>query len=89
MSDRRRLAKAIIEVGAYMYQARMAAMLLAVNGIDNALDFVYGLQARGLTSKAKNTGRISNEEVFFERNQTEGCDLAGVVRAAGRPCAVK
>ena len=45
----RRLLKALREVEAKPHQIKMAAILLGVNGIDNALEFVYGLQARGLT----------------------------------------
>ncbi len=50
MTDSKRLAKALSRVGAYSYQVSMAAILLSVNGIDNALEFVAGLQAKGLTS---------------------------------------
>lgn len=49
MNDTARLKKALREVGAKDYQVQMAAILLAVNGIENALEFVYGLPARGLT----------------------------------------
>lgn len=52
MIARRRLLKALREVGAKPYQVKMAAILLAVNGIENALEFVYGLHARGLTIKS-------------------------------------
>jgi hypothetical protein len=49
MSNTKDLVKALRQVGANPYQVKMAAILLAVNGIDNALEFVFGLQARGLT----------------------------------------
>ena len=48
--DSKRLVKVLRQVGARPYQVTMAATLLAVNGIENALEFVHGLQARGLTS---------------------------------------
>ncbi len=47
--DSKRLVKALRRVGARPYQVTMAATLLAVNGIENALEFVYNLQVRGLT----------------------------------------
>jgi len=56
-TDRRQLIKALRKVGAKPYQVKMAATLLAVNGLKNALDFVYGLQARGLTGKAVDNER--------------------------------
>ena len=51
MSDRKRLLAALREVGATSLQVKMAAMLLAVNGIENALGYVEGIQAKGLTHK--------------------------------------
>lgn len=40
----RRLTKALCDAGANRLQGRMAAILLAVNGLDNALEYVAGLQ---------------------------------------------
>ncbi len=57
MSNTKRLVDALREVGANRDQLKMAAIMLAVNGIDNALEFVFGLQARGLTL-------VGAEEVF-------------------------
>jgi len=44
MNDSKRLLKALRQVNATPIQARMAAILLAVNGLENALEFVRGLQ---------------------------------------------
>ena len=49
MLNTKDLEKALRQIGATPDQAKMAAILLTVNGIDNALEFVFGLQARGLT----------------------------------------
>lgn len=50
--DEVRLDKAIRAVGAVGHQVVMAVLLLRVNRLDNALEFVYGLQQRGLTRGA-------------------------------------
>jgi len=42
MNDSKRLLKALRQVNATPIQARMAAILLAVNGLENALEFVRG-----------------------------------------------
>lgn len=41
-----RLCQALRAAKATDLQRRMAAILLAVNGIDNALEFVHGLQTQ-------------------------------------------
>lgn len=46
--DRKRLLKALRDVRASEWQYAAAAILLSVNGLENALEFVYGLQPRGL-----------------------------------------
>ena len=53
MTDIKHLVKVINQVGLHPYQAKMAVLLLGVNGIKNALEFVYGLQERGLTPGAE------------------------------------
>lgn len=45
-ADVRRLCQALRVAKATDLQLRMAAILLAVNGIDNALEFVHGQQAQ-------------------------------------------
>ena len=50
--DKRRLVRALREVGASGWHWRAAGILLAVNGIRNALEYVYGLQERGLTERS-------------------------------------
>lgn len=55
MSDSKRLKMALIDVAANFHQCKMAAILLSVNGIENAIEFVYGLRDRGLTNQAQKT----------------------------------
>lgn len=55
ISPERQLAKALTQVGAFSHQVVMAAFLLRVNGLENALEFVRGLQERGLTTIPKRT----------------------------------
>lgn len=43
-----KLLKALREVRASEWQYAAAAILLSANGLDNALEFVYGLEPRGL-----------------------------------------
>ena len=43
MRDKTRLRKALREAGATAWQWRAASILLAVNGIDNALEYAKGL----------------------------------------------
>ncbi len=47
----RRVSAALRAAGATPLQARMAGVLLAVNGPANALAFVAGLRAKGLTAR--------------------------------------
>lgn len=47
--DKKKLLQAIREVGATEWQLAAASILCAVNGLENALEFLYGLQEKGLT----------------------------------------
>ena len=49
--DKQRLIKALRQAQATPVQVKMAAILLAVNGLPNALEFVPGLVKKGLTPK--------------------------------------
>ena len=48
-SEKRELIKVIREVGATGFQLAAATILYQVNGLENALEFLYGCQKKGLT----------------------------------------
>jgi len=54
MTDTRRLLRALRAAGATELQSRLAAILLAVNGLACALAFVEGLRRKGLTCPPPN-----------------------------------
>ncbi len=47
--DKKKLLQAIREVGANEWQLAAASILYTVNGLENALEFLHGLQEKGLT----------------------------------------
>lgn len=49
-ANQRTIKNALLEVGANQFQCVAAFYLLNTNGLDNALEYVYGSQARGLTA---------------------------------------
>lgn len=56
-----RLGQALQKVGATETQRRMAGILSAVHGVDGALEFVYGLQRKGLTSIPRSVQAIEGD----------------------------
>ena len=62
-SEQKRLRDAVRMVGAKDYQIIMAGFLLGVNGIDNALEYLHGLQERGLTMRPRTDAETGGRDV--------------------------
>ena len=58
--DKTRLKEALMAVNASEWHWRAAAILYSINGIDNALEYVYGLQDRNLLSKSSQPEKNEN-----------------------------
>ena len=63
MLTKQRLRSALLKVGAKPHQVTLAMTLFNVHGLKNALQFVRGLQVRGLTNNQSKPSKTARKKL--------------------------